>query len=292
MNSVHRSDLNGVPVVTVAMSVLNGGDYLQLAVQSIIEQTFQDWELLILDDGSTDGAIDRWMSEADPRIIVIRDGQNRGLSARLNQAIDMARGRYLARMDHDDLSHPNRLAEQVAFLEKHPYVDLVATKCVTINELHQPLGTLPFASNHKDICARPWMGFPMPHPSWLGRVSWFRRHYYPDPAPYCCEDNELLLRAHEISRYHAIETALLAYRVRSHSPWHKMWRTRKAMLAEQINYFAGKRQFGFAVLSCAATLLRVMRDLGNEVFYRSGFSATATNRSEVGDAEWIANIRR
>ncbi len=291
MNRVHRSDQNGVPIVTVAMSVLNGGDYLQLAVQSIVEQTFQDWELLILDDGSTDGAIDTLLSLGDPRISVIRDGQNKGLSARLNQAIDMARGRYLARMDHDDVSHPNRLTEQVAFLEEHPHVDLVATKCVTINELHQPLGALPFASNHQDICARPWMGFPMPHPSWMGRVSWFRRHYYQDPPPYCCEDNELLLRAHEISAYHAIETTLLAYRVRSHSPWHKMWRTRKAMLAEQINYFTRKRKFGFAALSCVVTFLRVMRDLRNEAFYRSGYSAIATNRSEVGDVEWIANIR-
>lgn len=290
MNKAHISDRKGVPFVTVAMSVLNGGDYLQLAVQSIIEQTFQDWELLILDDGSTDEAVDTLLSLGDPRIIVIRDGQNKGLSARLNQAIDMARGQYLARMDHDDVSHPNRLAEQVAFLDGHPHVDLVATKCVTINELHQPLGVLPFASNHQDICARPWMGFPMPHPSWMGRVSWFRHHYYQDPAPYCCEDNELLLRAYKTSVYCAIETALLAYRVRSHTPWQKLWRTRNAMAAEQIYYFVKKGEFGFAALSCVAMSLRVMRDLRNVLFIRAGFPLTK-KKSGVGDVEWIANIR-
>jgi glycosyltransferase involved in cell wall biosynthesis len=291
VNAAHRSTQNADPVVTVAMSVLNGGDYLQLAVQSIVEQTLQEWELLILDDGSTDGAIDTLLSRRDPRIIVIRDGQNKGLSARLNQAIDMARGRYLARMDHDDVSHPNRLAEQVAFLDEHPHVDLVATKCVTINELHQPVGKLPFASHHQDICGRPWMGFPMPHPTWMGRVSWFRSHYYQDPAPYCCEDNELLLRAHKTSVYHAIEPALLAYRVRSHSPWHKLWRTRKAMVAQQIKYFLMNRELGFAALSCAVMFLRVIRDLRNEIFYRAGISVSSY-RAEVGSAEWIDNIGR
>ena len=286
------ADHSGVPIVTVAMSVLNGGDYLQLSVRSIVAQTLQNWELLIFDDGSTDGAIDNLLPQKDPRIILIRDGVNKGLSARLNQAINMARGRYFARMDHDDLSHPSRLAEQVAFLDANPQTDLLATKCLTINESNQAVGSLPFACSHQEICARPWMGFPMPHPSWMGRVSWFRRHYYQDPAPYCCEDNELLLRAHETSVYHALEQQLLAYRIRSYSPWQKMWRTRKAMAAVQISYFISRRDFRLATLSCAALLLRVARDLMIGLLYRVGFPAVTVRATgkPPENPEWIDRI--
>ena len=291
MNTFHRSDQKVAPVVTVAMSVLNGGDYLELAVQSIVAQTFQDWELLILDDGSTDSAIDGLFCLADPRIIVVRDGKSRGLSARLNQAIDMARGRYFARMDHDDVSHPSRLAEQVTYLESNLQVDLVATKCVTIDEEAQPVGYLPFALNHQMICAKPWLGFPMPHPSWMGRVSWFRCHYYPDPGPYCCEDNELLLRAHKTSTYGAVDLVLLAYRVRTHTPWKKLWRTRRALAAVQIKYFFEKGEHIPAAFSCAAMFFRVVRDLRNEILYRTGFLVTAKG-AKVSSFEWIGNTRR
>ena len=291
MNPPQIFDQNAAPVLTVAMSVLNGGDYLHLAVKSIVEQTFQDWELLILDDGSTDSAIDRLHCLGDPRIIVVRDGASKGLSARLNQAIDMARGRYFARMDHDDVSHPNRLAEQVNFLERNIHVDLVATKCVTINEQDKPVGYLPFALNHKMICAKPWLGFPMPHPSWMGRVSWFRRYYYQDPAPYRCEDNELLLRAHKTSIYESVDTVLLAYRVRTHTPWRKLWRTRRALAVVQLKYFFEKGEHVYAAFSCAAMFFRVIRDLRNEILCRTGFLVKAKG-AEVSSFEWIGNTRR
>jgi len=284
------------PLVTVAMSVLNGGEYLQLAVRSIVEQTFNDWELLILDDGSTDGAIEQLNYLKDPRIIVIRDGLNKGLSARLNQAINRARGRYFARMDHDDVCHPERFAVQLDYLEAHLQVDLLATKCVTLNEKDQLVDALPFASNHELICARPWLGFPMPHPSWMGRTAWFRRHYYQDPAPYCCEDNELLLRAYKSSVYHAIEQDLLAYRVRTHVPWSKMWKTRKAMGLVQINYFCRAKDWRYAFLACAVTLIRVARDVRSELIYRIGLTQSDISlRGECADdgwIEWIEKLRR
>ena len=281
------------PVLTVAMSVLNGGEYLQLAVRSIVEQTFDDWELLLLDDGSTDGAIEQLTYLEDTRIIVIRDGLNKGLSARLNQAINRARGRYFARMDHDDVNHPERFARQLAYLEAHRHVDLLATKCVTMNETEQLIGTLPFASHHELICARPWLGFPMPHPSWMGRTAWFRRHYYQDPAPYCSEDNELLLRAHKSSVYHAIEPELLAYRVRSHVPWQKMWKTRKAMGFVQIKYFLMVEDWRSVILACMVCLIRVARDARNEILYRMGLIPSVMgSRGESADSEWLEWIEK
>jgi glycosyltransferase involved in cell wall biosynthesis len=253
------------PTVTVALSVFNGGQTLESAVRSVVEQTFTDWELLILDDGSTDGAIDKLPFLHDPRIVVVRDGKNIGLSGRLNQAIAMARGRYFARMDHDDLCHPERFAKQVAFLDENSGVDLLATQCATMDEEGNVHGVLPSAMTHAALYARPWLGFPMPHPSWMGRIEWFRRHRYQDPGPYCCEDQELLLRAYRISRYHTLPMQLLTYRVRSHTAWRKLWRTRMALGAVQYRYFRDLGEWGSLLLACTVTLLRMGRDVWREL---------------------------
>lgn len=256
------------PLVTVALSVYNGGPVLAQSVQSILDQSWNNWELLILDDGSTDGAIDSLPCLADPRIKVVRDGLNKGLSARLNQAVSMASGQYLARMDHDDLSHPERFAQQIAFLEQHPDVDLLATQCATMDESGKLNGVLPHATRHEDLCGRPWLNIPMPHPSWMGRIDWFRAHPYQDPGPYCCEDQELLLRAHRFSRYHMLPMQLLSYRVREHTSWRKQWRTRKALFGVQARYFLRHRAIGAIALAFVATLLRVGRDAVAEIRYR------------------------
>lgn len=255
-------------LVTVALSVLNGGSLLELSIRSVLSQSWSNWELLILDDGSTDGAIDRLPFLSDPRIIVVRDGCNRGLSARLNQAVSMAKGKYFARMDHDDLCHPERFARQVAFLESHPEVDLLATQCITMDEQEWLNGVLPLAIDHGDICRRPWQGFYMPHPTWMGRIEWFRRNPYQDPAPYCCEDQQLLLRAHLSSCYHSLPEPLLAYRVRSHTQWQKLWRTRVAVLKMQYGYFLSQGQWGSAALSTALALARIGCDAWCELRHR------------------------
>ena len=100
----------------------------------------------------------------------------------------------------------------------------------------------------------------MPHPSWVGRIEWFRRHRYPEPAPYCCEDQELLLRASTLSRYHCLPISLLAYRVRTCTPWRKLWRTRISLAQVQINHFLGGRRYVQAILACATAFLRLCRD--------------------------------
>src|SRR5665647_2642353 len=105
------------PLITVAMPVYNAGKYLRLAVLSIVHQTFTDWELLIVDDGSTDNALQDIADIDDARIRIYRDGENKGLAARLNECIDLARGRYIARMDQDDVSYPVRFVRQIAALQ-------------------------------------------------------------------------------------------------------------------------------------------------------------------------------
>jgi glycosyltransferase involved in cell wall biosynthesis len=247
-------------IVTVAMPLFNAGNQLRLALCSIIKQSFQHWELLLIDDGSTDGSLDAIADIVDPRIHILRDGLNKGLAARLNEAIQLARGRYFARMDQDDVSYPERLACQLELLEQDPELDLVALRCIAINEEGELVGILPGELVHKDICARPWIGFHMPHPTWMGRIEWFRRYCYASPGPYFCEDQELLLRSYRESRFASIPEILFAYRVRDRVNWRKLIKTRKTLLGLQLRQFVAARQLSFAGMAAATFVARVTMD--------------------------------
>lgn len=261
---------DGVPLVTIAMPIYNAGSYLRPAVASIIQQTFSDWELIIIDDGSSDGAAEGIRDICDSRIRVLRDGLNRGLAARLNEAIDLARGRYVARMDQDDISYPERLACQLAMLEQYPALDLVAVRCVAIDADNDLVGALPYALTHEDICARPWRGIYLAHPTWMGRIEWFRRYRYASPGPYFCEDQELLLRSYRGSRFATVPEILFAYRVRTRINWKKSVKTRKTLLGIQLRYFLGMRQFHFGFLAAITFVARVTMDSLNALAQNCG----------------------
>lgn len=280
------------PKVTVALSTFNGGLFLELALRSILNQSWSNWELILLDDGSSDGAIDRLPFLNDPRIILVRDGSNRGLSFRLNQAVQMASGKYFARMDQDDICHPERLSCQVNFLLEHPEVDLLATKCYSIDEQNKLIGTLPSAFDHADICRLPWKGFYMPHPSWMGRIEWFRQNNYLYPAPYCCEDQQLLLRAHYTSCYHTHPNYLLAYRAHSSISWLKQYRTRVAMGKMQFTHFMARREFLNAALSLMGQFVRLSNDAWKKISYIFLPSSKKELLSSEANIEWEILIKK
>lgn len=112
------------PRVSILMPVYNVAPYLREAVDSILSQTYTDFELIVLDDGSTDGSSQILEIYTDPRIIRYRGERNVGLANILNVGLQMARGEFIARMDSDDLSLPTRLSVQVAYLDAHSEVDL------------------------------------------------------------------------------------------------------------------------------------------------------------------------
>ena len=122
-----------MPKVTVLMPVFNGERYLQEAIASILGQTFTDFELLIIDDGSTDKSTGIIKSFTDKRIQLVKNVQNIGLIKTLNKGIDLANGEYIARMDCDDISLSQRLEKQVNFLNRHPETSVVACHIVQIN---------------------------------------------------------------------------------------------------------------------------------------------------------------
>ena len=232
-----------------------------MAVLSIIQQTFQHWELLIIDDGSTDNAMQDIADIIDVRIKVFRDGNNHGLAARLNEAIDFARGTYFARMDQDDVSFPDRFARQIEALQNDPRLDLVAVRAVTVSVEDQVMGLLPYAITHEEVCARPWMGFYFPHPTWMGRIEWFRKYRYTVPGPYCSEDQELLLRSFASSRFVTIPEVLFAYRIRKKINVRKHFFTRFTVLKFQLRYLFAKLDLFQALLSILVFVGRIFSDL-------------------------------
>lgn len=251
---------NSRPLVTVAMPVYNAGKYLRLAVLSIIKQTFTNWELLIIDDGSTDNALDSIADIQDERISVLRDGANKGLAARLNEAIDLAHGQYFARMDQDDVSYPERFERQVQALQNEHELDLVAVRAITISDNNQLTGLLPCADSSADISAKPWRGFYLPHPTWMGKIAWFRKYRYATPGPYFCEDQELLLRTYDKSRFLIIREPLFAYRLRDAINWRKLIKTRLTVLNIQLQHFMCRRQLYFAFMAMSSFFGRTLLD--------------------------------
>ncbi|WP_373499475.1 glycosyltransferase family 2 protein [Desulfococcus sp.] len=199
------------PLVSIGMPVFNCEKTIAAAIRSILGQTMESWELLIIDDGSTDNTVAVARSLPDPRIHILSDGVNRGLPRRLNQAVALGRGRYFARMDGDDVAYPERFAIQADCLDRHPGVDLVCARVLIFDSDGRIIGTYPFRERHEDICRHPWGGFYFPHPTWMGRLKWFHAHPY-DPVNARSEDQCLLLSSFRTSRFHGIPRILLGYR--------------------------------------------------------------------------------
>jgi glycosyltransferase involved in cell wall biosynthesis len=128
------------PAVSVVMPVRDGMPFVREAIASILGQSLHDFELLVVNDGSTDGTREWIASLDDPRVRLI-DAEGRGVVAALNTGVAHARGEFLARHDADDLSHPERLAVQLAFLRDHPEVDIVGSLSHFIDDRGRPVDT-------------------------------------------------------------------------------------------------------------------------------------------------------
>jgi glycosyltransferase involved in cell wall biosynthesis len=202
--------MSGNVTVTVGIPFLNARATLADAVRSVLAQTYTDWELLLVDDGSTDGSVEIAANIRDPRVRLVSDGVNRGLPDRLNQIAALARGRYCARMDADDLMHPRRLEEQVRFLEANPGVDLVDTATFTIDESSEPLGVRGDRPLNCDPRAILKSGL-LIHPTVTGRTAWFRAHPY-DRRFVRAEDQELWVRSCGETVFGRLQEPLFFYR--------------------------------------------------------------------------------
>jgi glycosyltransferase involved in cell wall biosynthesis len=208
-NTEARHDL--LPVVSVIMSMRNSAATVGAAVGSVRLQSLRDWELIVIDDGSFDQSSAIVEGFHDERIRLVRESRSAGLAARLNQAVALSRGEFIARMDADDICFPERLSRQVVRLREDPQLDLVGCGAVVFASGSELIGEMPVGLDHQEIVARPFVGFPFPHPTWCGRASWFRNNPYDSTLRYA-EDQDLLLRSFRHSKLGGLDTVLLGYR--------------------------------------------------------------------------------
>jgi hypothetical protein len=140
------------PRVSVVMAVRDGAPYLEKAVDSILEQTFPDFEFVIIDDGSTDSTPEvLQLYQAADRRVRVHHQENAGLTPSLNRGFGRARGAYLARMDADDIAFRDRLERQVEFLDQHPQVALVGSAVMRIDELGREIKRSLCPTSHAEI---------------------------------------------------------------------------------------------------------------------------------------------
>jgi len=243
------------PMVTIGMAVYNCEATLPAALASIRMQTFRDWELLVIDDGSTDDTAAVAASTGDARIRVIADGRRRRLAARLNECLDLGRGRFFARMDGDDVSYPERLEHQVRFLQENPTVDLVGANMLIFSGAGQVVGTRRFPTDHAQICARPSRGFPVAHPTYLGQMTWFRQHRY-DERVLRAQDTDLLLRSFAHSTFGNLPEILVGYREDSIS-LRKLVVAKRWFMDSLVRYYVRKGRVDRALWGCMVQVLTV-----------------------------------
>lgn len=261
MTTLPMTKANEVPKVSIALPLYNGALTIYSSIQSILLQTYKNWELIVIDDGSTDNGPDIVRSIDDKRITIIQDGVNRGISYRLNQALDLAKGCYFARMDADDIAFPERIARQVKFMADHPDVDLVAASVLVFGNAGDAKGLILVKHHHDAICSRPWNGFHMPHPTWLGRIEWFRFNRYRSSADKA-EDQDLLFRAYLTSNFACITDVLLAYRQDGRA-LSKMIAARRIFAKSFIETAMRRRQFLEASCLALSILIKMLADVLN-----------------------------
>lgn len=196
--------------VTVGISYYNPGRFLRLAIQSVFAQSVQDWQLVLVNDGSTDDSPAFVRSISDSRVLSLNDGCQKGLPARLNQIAAAADSPLLARMDADDIMHPMRLERQLAFVQENPDVDVVGSYAYSIDVDNRPIGLLgdrPMPRSPFEVFVRGCFV----HPSVLARTAWFRSNPYSELYPRA-EDAELWARTVDSSTFRCIPEPLLFYR--------------------------------------------------------------------------------
>jgi glycosyltransferase involved in cell wall biosynthesis len=181
-----------MPTVSVILPAYNGARFLKEAVESIVHQTLQDWELIVVDDGSTDDTPEIMAGYHDPRIRYLKNEGNKGLVYSLNRAIEASAGRYIARMDADDISQPERLKKQVIFLELHPEIAVYDARQQFIDDTGYPTGSFnsDIIGTENILRKMPWFNC-MGHPSVIMRAEIAKTYRY---RKVVYEDYDLWLR--------------------------------------------------------------------------------------------------
>ena len=201
-----------MPLVSVLMPAFNSQTYIQEAIQSILSQTYPYFEFIILDDGSSDATFELIKEFNDSRIYALKHEKNLGTVATRNELVQLAQGKYIAFLDNDDVAQPNRLEEQVSFLEANP-IDICGSDHFTLNELTGQIKRSKQCHTDADIRAMMTVASPLSHPSIMARASVLKNHAY-EKNTDIAEDYALWLKL-SLAGYHFanLRKNLITYRI-------------------------------------------------------------------------------
>lgn len=195
-------------LVSIGLPIYNAEYFLRDAITSILNQTFQNFELIVIDDGSTDNSWEIALSFKDKRIRFLKDGKNMGLAARLNQIATVAKGKYLVRMDADDIMHPERVERQLSILNQNPEIDVLGTNAYSIdaNNNIQGLRVKYDFNKPKLLDVKGFI-----HPTIIAKTEWFLNNQY-DVNVMRSQDYELWQRTFKTNVFKVYTEPLLFYR--------------------------------------------------------------------------------
>lgn len=206
-----------MPKVSCGMPVYNAERYLREAIDSILGQTFEDFELVVCNDGSTDESetILRDYVKRDARVRLLDRSDNRGLIATRNEILAEMNGEYCAVMDADDIAMPDRFERQAAFLDAHPDHVLVGSRILLIDPDGHPMCALGIKETHEEIDA--WhmeghSGAAICNPTIMMRTQAARDVGGYEDGTACAEDYDLFLRLAEVGKLATLPDVLLHYR--------------------------------------------------------------------------------
>jgi glycosyltransferase involved in cell wall biosynthesis len=208
------------PRVTVLLPVHNGAEYLRESIHSVLTQTFTSFELLIVDDGSTDATPTIIESFDEPRLVVVRNDTALGVARSLNRGLHAARGEYIARLDADDLCQSKRLATQIAFFERAPDAGALGTGYVKIDSAGRSLGPRGAPTDPIDVRWRLLFHNPLVHSTMMIRKSafdalggFFESESGEDPRSRFAEDYEMWCRIAKRMPIGTLQDALVLKRM-------------------------------------------------------------------------------
>ena len=206
-----KENINKEPLVSVVMSAYNAEKTIGATIKSILRQSYQKLELIIVDDASQDQTLSIIKSFPDPRIKLICNQTNLTLGPSLNIALEAARGEFIARQDADDLSLPDRLEKQVKYLLANPEVDVVGSYSYIINGSGTILGGMKTKGlKHEELILNISLDVPFIHPTVMAKASWYRKYRYRSYPR--SQDRDLWLRAYQHSRFASLPEFIYAYR--------------------------------------------------------------------------------
>lgn len=207
------------PAVSVLMPAYTAQDYVAIAIESILSQTFSDFEFIIIDDGSSDKTplIIKEYAKKDERIVFLQNSQNLKISQALNLGLEIARGEFICRMDADDWSYPNRLEYQLEFMRKNPEVVICGADIEVCDENLKTLNRRIYPKTNADIRKKIFRLNPFAHPVTFYQTEIAKKAGAYDPNFNLVEDYDLYFRLGKFGQFANIPKVLLKLRTHPQS---------------------------------------------------------------------------